>query len=265
MSDMQPGPMDDQLPESQSECPIDDWVIGDLPEWSRPHFTELVDTLLSGEKPFPCTFAVAGARKNTLRFAFVEALDDPSAWAPLVDILVTYLKGYRELSRNTSLIVMFRTEDTGQTLEQYHRRFWSILQYLHEQDPEPWPAELPADPDDPMWEFCFGGTPIFVVCNTPAHRARLSRNGSNFLITFQPRWVFEHIGPDTNQGMAARKAIRRRLLAFDNMPPARHLGDYGNPDNREYEQYFLPDTNDSEVPRCPFLHRESRTRPTAAD
>jgi hypothetical protein len=245
----------DPVNESEPRCPVDDWVIGDLPAWSRPHFNELIDILLSAEKPFPCTFAVAGARRETLRFAFVEALDDPTAWAPLVDILVSYLKSYRDLGRNTSLIVMFQTDDKEQSLEKYHQRFWSILQYLHEHDPEPWPADLPADPDDPMWEFAFGGTPIFVVCNTPAHQSRVSRNGTNFLITFQPRWVFEHIGPETKQGRAVRKTIRKRLEDFDSMPPSHFLGDYGNTENREYRQYFLPDTNDSDVPRCPFRPR----------
>jgi len=33
------------------------------------------------------------------------------------------------------------------------------------------------------------------------------------------------------------------------------VGAYGDPANREWRQYFLPDDNDISEPRCPFRHR----------
>ncbi|WP_166462860.1 YqcI/YcgG family protein [Amycolatopsis acidicola] len=243
MSVEQPGKPGDEL----AKC-----VIGDVPEWGRDCLDELVSTLLSRESPFPCTFAVAAAKKNSLRFGFVDDLDDEAAWKPLIRILATYLSEYQQLSRDTSLAVFFPPDKEIRSLEEYNAKFWSVLQYLHDNDPGRWPAELPAHPEHPMWEFAFGDTEIFVVCNTPAHGTRHSRFASGFLITFQPRWVFEGLEPGSARGTAARRVIRKRLRAFDGMEPSRYLGDYGDEQNREWRQYFLPDTNDTEMPACPF-------------
>ncbi|MGB3444635.1 MAG: YqcI/YcgG family protein [Actinophytocola sp.] len=120
-------------------------------------------------------------------------------------------------------------------------------------------AEIPADTDDPYWEFSFGGTPIFVVCNTPAHVERNSRHSPGFLITFQPRWVFEGLKEGTPRGDAARRVIRGRLRRFDQGAPSPVLGSYGDPRNREWRQCFLPDNDgdDAKGGSCPF---EARTR-----
>ena len=53
--------------------------------------------------------------------------------------------------------------------------------------------------------------------------------------------------------------IRRRLRAYDDVAPSPTLGNYGEPDNREWKQYFLPDRDDAQDPddgaaRCPFGH-----------
>ncbi|MDT8913085.1 YqcI/YcgG family protein [Amycolatopsis sp. PS_44_ISF1] len=239
-------------------------VIGELPDWGRECLDELVSTLLSRQSPFPCTFAVAAAKKNTLRFGFIDDLDDEAAWKPLLRILSEYLAEYRDISRDTSLAVFFPPEPGTRTLAEYNAKFWSVLQYLHDNDPGRWPRDLPADAEDPLWEFAFGDTSIFVVCNTPAHATRHSRHSSGFLITFQPRWVFEGLEPETPRGTSARRVIRKRLRAYDGMEPSRHLGDYGNEENREWRQYFLPDDNTSEMPRCPFLNRRP-AGPLAAD
>ena len=39
-------------------------------------------------------------------------------------------------------------------------------------DPEPWNAEIPIDPYNAKWEFCFGVEPIFVVCRAPIYSER---------------------------------------------------------------------------------------------
>jgi len=113
-----------------------------------------------------------------------------------------------------------------------------------------------------MWEFSFGGTSIFVVCNTPSHTRRRSRYSPGFVITFQPRWVFEGLEPESARGAAARRVIRKRLRAFDGTAPSAALGNYGDPANREWRQYFLPDKNTDAEMGCPF-HAGKRSRPAA--
>jgi FPC/CPF motif-containing protein YcgG len=249
---------------SGNQCPVagvdSSWTIGDVPDWGGACLNDLVTSLLSAQSPFPCTFAVAAAKKRTLRFGFINDLDDSSTWAPLMDILAEYLRTYQEGSRDTSLVVFFRPQATVRSLQKYHERFWAVLQYLHEQDPGLWPADVPEDPDDPMWEFGYGGESIFVVCNTPAHTRRRSRFSPGFVITFQPRWVFEGLEPESPRGIAARRVIRKRLREFDGGPPSATLGNYGDPTNREWRQYFLPDRNSDADMGCPFRHRDSGPR-----
>jgi uncharacterized protein len=231
-------------------------TLGKLPPWGAPYAEDLLRALLSSREPFPCTFAVAAAKKDSLRFGFIESLHDTEAWWPLMDTLSDYLKTYQEISRDTSLVVFFSPEKEPLTIMEYYQKFWDILQFLHDNDAEAWPASIPCQVDDGWWEFSFGGVPIFAVCSTPAHGRRKSRGGTTFLITFQPRWVFEGLEADTPRGAAVRRVIRERLRAYDDVEPSPELGAYGDPANREWRQYFLPDDNQESVPRCPFQHRE---------
>jgi uncharacterized protein len=152
----------------------------------------------------------------------------------------------------TSLVVFFRSAEPVAGLPEYRERFWSVLRYLHEHDPQRWPADIPRDPEDPWWEFSFAGTPIFVVCNTPAHVRRNSRHSPGFLMTFQPRWVFDGLAEGTAKGDAARRVIRERLRRFDDVEPSSLLGACGDPSNREWRQYFLSDGESEDGSSCPF-------------
>lgn len=230
-------------------------TIGWLPPWGVPYTEDLVRTLLSTKEPFPCTFAVAAARKSSLRFGFVEDLHDTDTWWPMVDVLSDYLKIYQEIARDTSLVIVFPPGNTVLKMTEYYRKFWEILQFLHDNDPEPWPASVPREVEDDWWEFSFSGVPIFAVCSTPGHTRRRSRGGPTFLITFQPRWVFEGLEADTPRGDTARRVIRERLRAYDDIEPSPELGAYGDIGNREWKQYFLPDNEETTLPACPFRHR----------
>jgi|SRR6056297_1003236 len=218
----------------------------DMPCWQRVIFDEFEATLTSTSRPFPCVFGVSGIKSDQLRYIFLDRIT-PETLAPL---LREYLAGARDIGRMTSLVVFGRP---GPVLgiEAYRDRFWGLLDGLERLDEAPRPAEIPEALDTDHWEFCFAGEPIFVVCNSPAHVLRQSRRSTSYMVTFQPRWVFEGI-MDSDDPSAQRvlATVRQRLEAFDAIAPAPHLGHYGTPGNREYQQYFLDDTN--ETPRCPF-------------
>jgi len=224
--------------------------------WQRILLNEFEATLLSEARPFPCVFGVAGLKANSLRFCF----PDPLTAHNLADTLAAYLRVAREFGPNTSLVVISKPGPV-RGLEAYRRRFWSLLGDLSMIDDAPWPDEIPERMDTPGWEFSFAGEPIFVVCNTPAHVQRQSRRSTSFMITFQPRWVFDNI---LGGGAAADQAfgkVRDRLANYDLLPASPALGKYGDPDNREFAQYFLGD--DNERARCPF-HSLARKREQAA-
>ncbi|MFT4043084.1 MAG: YqcI/YcgG family protein [Gordonia sp. (in: high G+C Gram-positive bacteria)] len=245
---------------------LDSLTIGGLPGWGIEHGLDILEVITSRQSPFPCTFAVQAARNDGLRFGFVDDLYDESTWDQMRSVLSDYLTMYKSLGRETSLLMFFASDRPDDTMDGYYATFWRILQYLHDGDDVEWPASVALDTDDKMWEFTFEGTPMFVVCCTPTHVTRRSRFSPAFLITFQPQWVFEFIGADTRTGQLARKVIRKRLVAFDGgMEPSPVLGAYGDSRYREWQQYFLPDTDDDpardpNAGGCPFLHR-SRSQP----
>lgn len=213
--------------------------------WQQVLFREFEATLTSESRPFPCVFGVAGFRTNQLRFAFPDPVSAQSIAGPLRQ----FLPNARGFGRNTSLVVLSRPGPV-RALDAYRRQFWNLMRDLAVIDRSPWPAEIPEALDTPAWEFCFAGEPIFVVCNTPAHVLRQSRRSTSFMMTFQPRWVFDHILGSSDAADKAVSKVRERLSSYDLLSVSPSLGRYGDPENREFAQYFLGDTN--ERPKCPF-------------
>ncbi|MDJ0627711.1 MAG: YqcI/YcgG family protein [Rhodobacter sp.] len=217
----------------------------ELETWKTVLFSEFVANLESKTKPFPCIFGAAGLNKDELRFVFLDRVCAGS----LAPVLFYYLKSARKFGDNTSLVVFFRPEPV-QSLEVYERRFWNLLADLAQNDPAPWPSDFPDQIQDERWEFCFAGEPVFVVCNSPAHVLRQSRRSSSFMVTFQPRWVFDTILGTPEAARRSTTKVRKRLVNYDAVEISPHLGLYGEKGKYEYKQYFLRDDN-GEV-QCPF-------------
>ncbi len=214
--------------------------------WQSVMFSEFEAQMSSESRPFPCIFGVTGYRADQLRYLFL----DPFEVEVLGAQLAHFVGESRSLGPNTSLVVFTRPRPV-QTLGAYYRKMWLTLDQLARLDKSPWPETIPEQVDHPMWEFSFAGEPIFVVCSTPAHVMRQSRRSSAFMLTFQPRWVFEKILGTEKAASAAFAEVRKRLIPYDSTSPSPLLGRYGNNEGREYQQYFLPDDNHAET-GCPF-------------
>lgn len=230
----------------------------DQKSWEKSAFDSFSSSINSSSLHFPCTLGVAGFKADQLRYAFID--DAPTALKAtesLSGYLSSFLKSAKEFGKNTSLVVFFNeSRDLGVTA--YKEIFWKVLNGLSHFDLEPWPLHIPESLNSSSWEFCFGGEPIFVVCNTPSHRLRRSRFGTVFTITFQPRWVFDGVvGSNAPNEQRIKEEIHRRLLAFDNIPISPFLGSYGAPGNLEWQQYFLEDSNNTIENNCPFNRTSS--------
>lgn len=164
--------------------------------------------------------------------------------------MMDYLSHSKEYGKYTSLIV-FEKIKIIDNLYSYENKFWNILKGLSEIDPKRWVQGIPEELDNHMWKFCFNGEPIFVVCTTPAHTLRQSRRSSGFVMTFQPRWVFDDILGTEEKANQSFKLVRDRLKKYDYIDLCPDLGKYGDINNREWKQYFLRDTNHS-TSKCPF-------------
>jgi FPC/CPF motif-containing protein YcgG len=214
--------------------------------WQSVLFAEFEAQMSSEARPFPCVFGVTGYRQDQLRYLFLDPFDVEE----LGEQLALFVSECRSHGPNTSLVVFSRPRPV-QTIDAYYRKLWGTLDQLAGLDKSAWPAEIPEQIDHPMWEFSFAGEPIFVVCSTPAHVLRQSRRSSAFMLTFQPRWVFEKILSTEKAAEAAFAEVRKRLRPYDSTSPSPLLGRYGNQDGREYQQYFLFDENDAAA-QCPF-------------
>jgi uncharacterized protein len=230
-----------------------------ISSWQSVLFSEFEAQMCSEARRFPCIFGVAGYRQDQLRYLFL----DPFDVEVLGEQLALFVSESRSHGPNTSLVVFTRPGPV-QAIDAYYRKFWLTLEQLACIDKSPWPDAIPHQLDDPMWEFSFAGEPIFVVCSTPAHVLRQSRRSSAFMLTFQPRWVFERILGTEKAAEAAFAEVRRRLVPFDGTSPSPLLGRYGDREGREYRQYFLYDDNEA-ASLCPFARLAQHRSPDIED
>lgn len=234
-----------------------------LPGWAVAHYEGFHDDLLGnrGGTPFPCHFGTESARNGDALYALCDSTSDPGALDSLAGALAEYARVFRDHADRASLVTFFAPPDREQpageqpdrdplSYDEWFDAFWGVLQALHDRDPVPWPHDVPADPADPRWEFCFAGEPIFPTVRAPCFERRRSRRTPHGLeITFQPRAIFHGVTGDTDAGQAARAAIRGRLDDYDDVPAHPDLGDWG--DDLEWRQYMLPDDQSSHAD-CPI-------------
>jgi len=217
-----------------------------LPAWAQRQY-ESFDEKLLGERndtAFPCHFGVDAQRNGGALYTFVP---DPTVGANrevLADVLGAYLETHRMHGPRTSLVTLFEppADPDAWGEREYRDVFWDLLQFLHDVDETAWPADIPADPSHPQFEFCYGGEPMFVTGAAPFFDERASRyNPHGLEVTFQPRSVFEGITGDTEAGQRAREQIHDRLEGYDDVDVHAHIGDWEDDDSHEWKQYLLPD------------------------
>ncbi|MGM0590259.1 MAG: YqcI/YcgG family protein [Halobacteriota archaeon] len=230
---------------------------GKAPDWVSDHWRTFSGAITDerAEAPFPCFFGVESVRSGDPLYTAVPSTTDKDALLNLGRTLLAYLDTYPDHSDSASLVAFFRPPGRSLSEAEYHQRLWHILQFLHVHDPSPWPAEIPTDPDDPYWEFCFGGEPMFPTCRAPFYDKRKSRYCPVGLeITFQPRALFENLNAtaDTEAGRRAREIIHDRLTAYDGVCPHADLGDWGNEGDREWVQYMLSEDPNAAPDVCPI-------------
>ncbi|MGC2404584.1 MAG: YqcI/YcgG family protein [Acidobacteriaceae bacterium] len=202
---------------------------------------------------YPCFFGQTAEARGEMLYSF-------SDWSCLPEFVRNVRKFVSLIGspphERSSLTAFFKPDPGITNHVAFVQRFWDVLQFLHEHDRNP---ATDRAPDHPLWEFAFEGCEMFVVGASPTYQRRRSRNlGPGMVLVFQPRLLF--IDPATAQPIAAtvRRRIHGRMLAYDEMTVHPDIGFYGNPGNREWKQYALPDDNEPETGSCPF-----HTRPAA--
>jgi FPC/CPF motif-containing protein YcgG len=224
------------------------------PAWLGDRLEDFRKNLLNPE--FPCNFGRVALDHRELYLTWVDDTDPSTLPADLADFLE---RSQREPEKRSPLAVFVQPADPPRTDVELDEQFWSLLQYLHDHDDQPWPEDLPRNPDEEGWQFSFHGASMFVFALVPTNRLRRSRNLCDCLVLiFQPRSVFAGIEVGTPGGNLARQGIRRRLAGWDPVGPHPSFGHHGVLSTDEWRQYFITDENSDVHATCPFSPNQDR-------
>jgi amino acid adenylation domain-containing protein len=227
----------------------------DAPAWVEQSYATMRTHVMDPE--YPCFFGTMAEKRGEMFYSYVSGKDTGHLARTMA--MFSRLATRPEFEKN-NIAVFFEPDARPLSHQQYHDFFWRILQDLHDADPHPGVRAQP-DPADPEWEFSYAGVEMFVVCACPSFAARHSRNlGPGMILLFQPRSVFVDKVTNRAIGMQARETVRRRLKKWDAIPAHPDLGFYGDPENLEWKQYFLPDENVPIQGNCPLKSRSENAR-----
>lgn len=230
-------------------------------EWSEGVIGDLRG-ILAEPSAFPCTFARRAFKANQLHYLFAGSPFDAAERARVRQGLIEYLDymdGLTGIEESmNALVIAFEPDSSPLPAEAYHQRAWMVMQDWIDNDPSPWPGDVPSDPHAAFWSLCFRGVPLFVNVSNPAHETRRSRNlGRSLVLVTQPRAGFDRVADDTPEGDKIRNHIRALMAAYDGIPAPEELGTYHRGD-LEWVQYALLETNAERQDRCPLRMRAGR-------
>lgn len=203
---------------------------------------------------FPCLFGRKAAAAGTCHLVFARATHLATDIARGLADYVSMLDPIPLRQRVGNPLLVFLETHSGSTLTEQQALAWSVLQQVHAHDPRPWPEDIPSDPHDSRWSFCFAGMPLFINMNFPAHRQMKSRNlGEHIAFVINPRESFDEVASAaTESGRRIRARIRERVRHYnDGVVPAT-LGFFGQGDNFEWRQYQLQEPGSLDPTHCPF-------------
>ncbi|BAJ79392.1 hypothetical protein ACMV_00450 [Acidiphilium multivorum AIU301] len=214
-------------------------------------FLQIVD-----EDGFPCLFAKKSLKDKSPLFLFCE----PCVGEEGMELhagLLRYTRFVRDTvvvkRLYTPLIVFFHQAYTAMAVSP-HSAAWQALQWAHDRDSDPWPWDVPLDPEDPNWSYCFGGVQLFINISCATHSIIKSRNLGRYLtLIINPRQNFDVVANgETRSGRLIREKIRQRSGVYNGgyIPP--ELGSYGDPNKKEWRQYQLSEPGHNAPEACPF-------------
>lgn len=227
----------------------------DLPNWVKLAIDSFKNTMLSISNPFPCYFAKSGLEADSFRFTFINKneLKKPEDFKAA---LINYLNIYKKFEWPSVLIVFIQT-DAEKTLENHESIFWNILQYLIYSDKKDKPIDIPENPDNYKWQFCFHGIPIFINGHSSAYKNRKSRlSHSDMMMVIQTMETLNPVAGNSKKSNLIRTNIRERVSQYDKIPVSNLLGSYPNENSHEWKQFWLPDEN-VDKNKCPLKFKKN--------
>lgn len=201
---------------------------------------------------FPCYFAKTGIVKDSIYLAFIEESDPQQRWEKAAAVMADYAEIEKNHNPFRVLVLSFDLHSPDWYSDD--ALLWSFLAFLRKKDPEPWPSNIPQNPDEAGWFYCYGGYTWFFNVNSPNHVHRKSRNATGvYSLVIQRSAEFDDLAP-AEQHDHIRHTVRSRIAAYDGQETSFALaGEADNPTMKEWPQYHLPESNnDKPWGKCPF-------------
>lgn len=233
--------LEEQINSNESIWLIDKWMATAYANFSN----------VLSQRYFPCLFGRSAHKRKSLKFLFVQ--ESYELIRGILDYTAFIKTTPLEERLYSPLIVIFKQTGFSNLAEQ-HAFCWEQLQALHWGDPAKWPKDIPTDPNDSQWTFCFDEVQLFFNMSCPNHDYLKSRNlGTHITFVVNPRQNFDAIASmNSPKGLSIRQTIRERVRQYNDGFVPSELGFFGEDSNLEWKQYQLNEPNSTFAQTCPF-------------
>ena len=221
--------------------------------WVNDSITEF-ESIVSASN-FPCLFGKKAFKSKSILVATVKfhANGKYEDLKSSLEQYTNFVKSTPIQDRIWSPLIVFFDEKFFERNNHFDVA-WDALNWVHAQDTEQWPENIPHDPEDPKWAFCFNDVPLFINMSSGGYKILKNRNlGRHLVFVINPRENFDFMASlETKSGVLVREAIRARVVKLNDQPIPAELGFYGDESNREWMQYQLSEEALPRPSKCPF-------------
>lgn len=142
---------------------------------------------------------VKAANDRSLFWLFYDANDTPEKFIGGLIEYTEFIHKTPPRDRLIRLLIVLIKNDKN-TLSEQQELAWSFIQLLIDNDPAPWPSNIPREVENHNWCLCFNSTQLFVNISCPGHKIVRSRNlGSEVCLVINPREIFDIVAPQKNR------------------------------------------------------------------
>ncbi|MFP1723534.1 YqcI/YcgG family protein [Lonsdalea quercina] len=234
-------------------CPVQEWQIDG--------FRDIAARL--NDRAFPCLFARHAWKSKTLLFGLIS---EGNTAADMLAVMQRFTERTQKApveERLYSPLVLIFERAGLDSLDEAQRFAWQQLQRLHDYDTHAWPDNIPDDPEESAWSFCFAGVELFFNVSGPAYSRLRSRNlGKRAVFIVNPRAHFDILASQKDsKGIKIRETIRTRVWRYNDGYVPSELGFYGQEDSLEWKQYLLNEPGTPHLARCPLhIHKDKSSK-----
>lgn len=229
---------------SKQKCPLPDWV--------NHSYIDLINMIYNEEDKFPCYFANIADSKSSLIYSYFDFFIKEDLKI-VSSSLSRFLSVCESIEHRAAFVVFFKTGN-ARDLSFNEKLFWRVLQFLHINDDSDWCIDIPKDPENPNWSFCYNNKPLFITGHSSAYKNRISRSSNcDLMLIFQTRDNLKGLVGDSIKAKKIRNQIREQVDKYDQIEHSPVLGVYGAPNFLEWKQYWLHDQNDDSYGKCPLI------------